>query len=153
MLPRGTSGRSIVGDLREEWSGKRPGVWRDVWYAVEAIRIALHYAVVRTAERLAPLAHSGRPSLEEALDDVRLTLYRLARNPLQLALIVIALGLGIAAPATMFTIVAGITRDLDLPEPDRLVHIGAPAPERAAPAEWLRPLLRGWGFSRRATST
>lgn len=58
----------------------------------------------------------------------RISLRSLLRSPILFASAVIALGLGIAAPTTMFTIANGALRELPVPAPEGLVHIGATNP-------------------------
>lgn len=45
-LPDGAVGRSIVGDLREEWARGRPGAGRDWSYTGAALLLAARYRAV-----------------------------------------------------------------------------------------------------------
>lgn len=141
ILPPGPAGLSIIGDLGEEWSHRPPGIPRDAWYVREAARLAVRYAAARAAA-----AALGAPSalLSGAGDDLRHTVRRLARSPGQLAFTVVALGLGVAAPATMYTIAEGLTREIEVPEPERLVTIGqrtSATSINVGPYRWFVPLV------------
>ena len=113
VLPPGPVGRSIVGDLEEEWSRKTAGAGRTVWYVSVALALAARYA-------FAGAIGGGGVMASETADALR----RLARSPVQNLVTALALGLGIAAPATMFSVTQGLLRDIDVEEPERLVHFG-----------------------------
>jgi predicted permease len=57
---------------------------------------------------------------------------------------VIALGVGVAAPTVMYSLLVAATRPIPLPEPEALVHVGRRYTEsivRGTDAIWLRPLV------------
>ena len=145
-LPRDARGRSIFGDLIEEWHHRAPGSARTAWYWRECLRVAGRYLFVPTRLPGAPTPAGGRAGLPSfvPLDDLRHAVRRARRAPLASGLTVLALGVGIAAPTVMYSLLVGVTRDLPVPEPDRLVHVGrrfTPSIVRQADLEWLRPLL------------
>jgi predicted permease len=66
------------------------------------------------------------------------------RTPAISALTVLALGVGVAAPTIMFSLLVGVTRDLPVPQPEDLVHVGwryTPSIVRGSAIESLRPFL------------
>ena len=134
-LPPGVVGRSIAGDVVEEWHRRPEGPRRLAWFIVVATGLAFRYLMARAATATAE-------SRTVAVDALRRSL----RRPVASALTVLALGLGIAAPATMYSIVQVLTRDVDVEEPERLVHIGrrfSPTVVGIAPLEWLWPGVSG----------
>ena len=157
-LPADQRGRSIVGDLLEEWHLRAPGPSRSIWYWREALRISVRYLPVRRRLPGVPVRKSRggarregwgrrgsiRPLSFLPLDDLRYGLRRIARAPVASFLTVLALGVGIAAPTVMYSLLVGVTRPLPVPEPDDLVHVGlryTPTIVRGADLDWLRPLL------------
>lgn len=152
LLPNDRRGRSIVGDLMEEWHARRAGIARNAWYVRESVRVGLRYALVRRhlpGER--PVGAPTRPRRNPPLlpwDDLRLAVRSATRTPGMSALTVLALGVGVAAPTTMFSLLVGVTRDLPVPEPEELVHVGwryTPTIVRGAGFEALQPFLDGAG--------
>ena len=129
ILPRDRRGRSILGDLIEEWHLRDPGPTRTAWYVVECLRLALRYLPVR--RRLPGTRPPGgggrgrRPfvSLERVADDVRRALRGLHRQPAFTVTAVAVLALGIAAATAIFTAFrAVVVEDLPVADPGRLVH-------------------------------
>lgn len=135
FLPDGPGGSSILGDLEEEWHRRSAGPRRIAWYW-SAVLIQVMWCVRSGVERL--LLDVGR--------DVRLAARRMARNPTGALLMAALLSLGVAAPVTMFSIVQGLSRTPQVPDPDGLVHVGrqqAPGRIGPAPLEWLMPVEEG----------
>ncbi|MGH7636528.1 MAG: ABC transporter permease, partial [Gemmatimonadaceae bacterium] len=61
---------------------------------------------------------------------LRLALRTLARTPVVTAVAALSLGLGIGSNAAIYSIFHRMVRqDLDVPQPDRLVNLGAPGPK------------------------
>jgi putative ABC transport system permease protein len=145
-LPKDARGRSIFGDLIEEWHRRPRGAARAAWYWRECLRVGARYLFVRTRLPGGHPSGGGRAGASSLLplDDVRHALRRARRSPLASGLTVLALGVGVAAPTLMYSLLVGVTRDLPVPEPDRLVHVGrrfTPSIVRQADLAWLRPLL------------
>lgn len=133
LLPAGLVGESMVGDVVEEWHRREPGPLRALWFGMVVVALAIRYAAVRALGQAAALIRSTAPAARRAL-----------RNPVQTGFTVLALGIGIAAPATMFSIVDGLVGEVGLDEPDRVVHIGrrfTPTVVGIAPLDWLRPAV------------
>ena len=62
--------------------------------------------------------------------NLRLALRTLARTPIITAVAALSLGLGIGSNAAIYSIFHRMVRqDLDVPQPDRLVNLGAPGPK------------------------
>lgn len=140
-------GRSIVGDLIEEWH-ERPAGWsRDLWYWRECVLLAVRGRSVRGT----PAGRAGervRRALGFGallpLEDLRHALRGVARAPFLTGVTVLALAVGVAAPTVMYALLVGVTRPLPVPEPEALVHVGRRYTEsivRGADVAWLRPLL------------
>lgn len=149
-LPPDRRGRSIAGDLIEEWHARAPGPGRTLWYCRECVRVAARYALVRRrlpgvpVQRARPRSTAAGGLPLPTPDEARHIVRRLLRSPLSSALTVVALGVGIAAPTVMYSLVVGVTRDLPVPEPEALVHVGGrytPTMIRGARLEWVRPTL------------
>jgi putative ABC transport system permease protein len=159
LLPDDRRGRSIVGDLMEEWHARPAGAGRDLWYVGECVRVGLRYVLVRRhlpGER--PVGAPPRPRRAPPLlpwDDLRLALRSAARTPGMSALTVLALGVGVAAPTLMFSLLVGVTRELPVSEPEELVQVGwryTPTIVRGAGFEVLRPFLDGAGADELASA-
>lgn len=136
LLPEDARGRSIAGDLAEEWHARSAGVGRDLWYLRQCLGVGVRYALVRG--RVPGASGAG------LLEDLRLAIRGVRRAPSTALLTVLALAVGVAAPTIMFSLLVGVTRALPVPEPDELVHVGwryTPYIVRGTPIWSLRPLL------------
>jgi len=149
-LPTDRRGRSIVGDLMEEWHGRRPGTARTLWYWAECLRVGRRYLLVRRRlPGVPPTESPGESAWRRRMpalpfNDLRQALRSALRAPTVSILSVLALGVGVAAPTVMYSLLVGVTRDLPVPEPTALVHVGRRYTEaiiRQAPLDWLQPLL------------
>ncbi len=147
-LPDDRRGRSILGDLLEEWHARPAGLRRTLWYWREALQVAGRYAFVR--RRLPGVAPADQESPRRRrtpgffADDVRHALRHVRRAPAASALTILALGVGVAAPTVMYSLMVGVTRPLPVPEPEALIHVGqryTPSIVRNASMAWLRPVL------------
>ena len=149
-LPSDRRGRSIVGDLLEEWHARPAGARRTAWYWAECLRVGGRYLFITRRLPGLPAAHeAGRSAPERGLrflpiQELGEGARRALRARFASALTVLALGVGIAAPTVMYSLLVGVTRDLPVPEPEGLVHVGwryAPTIVRGASSDWLRPVL------------
>ncbi|HUH14075.1 MAG TPA: ADOP family duplicated permease [Longimicrobiales bacterium] len=70
------------------------------------------------------------PILTDALRSLR-------RAPFLALFATVALGLGIAAPTTMFSIVDGVLRDVPVPRPHELVHVAGTHRDASTPRPWV----------------
>lgn len=67
--------------------------------------------------------------------DIRYACRRLARSPGQTSAIVLILALGIGANTALFSVFDQfVLRPLPVPQPERLVNLGAPGPKPGSPS-------------------
>ncbi len=133
LLPPGVVGDSIVGDLVEEWHRREPHRLRTVWFGLVVLVLGARYAAAGLLRDAAGLGSSLARTARHVL-----------RHPVQTGFTVLALGIGIAAPATMFSIASALIGEVGLDEPDRIVHVGrrfTPRVVGIAPLSWLRPAV------------
>jgi predicted permease len=131
-LPRGDVGRSIVGDLHEEYAGIRQGVVANTWYAVVAFRLLAGYAVtsaLRRAQRV--LARRRKEAGTSVMriagmrEDLRDAVRGLRRHPGWAAAALCTFALGIGVTTGVFSIVYGtLLQPLPYHSPEDLVRIG-----------------------------
>jgi len=138
-LPRGPVGRSIVGDLHEEFTADLSGRGRTravLRYLRRALSVALHLS---GPGGRAPHPGKGRQSRTRqgvgALGhDLRLAARLLLRRPGLTLTAVVSLGLGIGANTGLFTLVNAILlRPLPYPEAAELVGVFRIDPEVTGP--------------------
>ncbi len=138
-LPSGPVGRSIAGDLHEEFTADLPvrGRTRAVLrYLRRALSVALHLS--GPGDR-APHPGGSRPSRARQGagvlgHDLRLAARRLLRRPGLTLTAVVSLGLGIGANTALFTLVNAILlRPLPYPEAGELVGVFRIDPEVTGP--------------------
>jgi predicted permease len=119
-LPSDTVGRSIHGDLLEEFHRRPPGWRRAVWF----MAAALHLAGVFTWRRL---VNGVKAILTPASvgDDVRAGLRLLRRDRGTATLAVVTLAIGIGSVTAIFSALYGsLLKPLPFRDPDALVLIG-----------------------------
>jgi predicted permease len=105
----------MLGFYRERRRSAGPGAWS---------RILLDLLVSAAAERLRtePRLSAERITVNTMLQDLRLTVRRLARTPGFTAVVLLTLALGIGANAAIFSVVNGVLfRPLPFRDPDRIV--------------------------------
>ena len=111
-------GRSIAGDLREEYAQRQAGLATRVRYALACLRVAVRYAPARALAAL--LRMTGAFAL-----DLRQSTRALGHTPLYWLACATTLALGIGATTTIGTVVYGaLLQPLPFPHPDRLVRFG-----------------------------
>jgi len=132
-LPDDPRGRSILGDLVEEWHGRPAGLRRTTWYLFEAVGLTARYLFVR--RRLPGVntgqgrgGSGGRPDWRGVIDrvhgDLRQAVRGLRHQPAftVTSVAVLALGIGAAtAVATAFQAV--VLKQLPVRQPERLVQL------------------------------
>jgi len=119
LLPRTVAGRTILGDLLEEYHLRSPGVRRRIWVRAAAVRLILTY----TPSKLADLARDGGPGGLRA--DVRAGMRSLRRAPGAVAIIVATLAIGIGGTtAIMSALYGSLMKPLPFPDADRVVVVG-----------------------------
>ncbi len=134
ILPGGTRGEAILGDLTEEL-GERP-----FWFCVHGLRVAFR------------LSFSGRQRkvkkegdrMSAFLRDLKFGFRSLINSPASTAIVVLTLGLGIGANTAVFSMVdALVLRPFPIPDIDRLVVLWGTVPAQgddrgqASPADFL----------------
>lgn len=133
LLPGDVRGRSILGDLLEEWHARPPGLRRGVWYLRESLRVAPRYLFV--ARRLpGTRPPPGRPSgrrgsvVGRLADDVRHAARGARHHPgfTGTAVAVLALGIGVAT-AVFASYQAVVLDNLPVVDPGRLVYVSLQA--------------------------
>ena len=145
-LPQDRRGRSILGDLIEEWHGRPAGVQRAAWFALEAARLSVRYLPVRRslpgvrsiASRVDP-----RPYLDAARIDARLSLRMSRKYPGLTAVIIVALAFGIPASLIPLHVLNVVDRPLPVPGGDRIVALrywdtGRSGPSDPAASDYFR---------------
>lgn len=136
VLPAGTAGRSIRGDLVQEYHERRANRRGAVlWFTVEACKLALRYGV-RPQSGPGPRGrghgarHRWRAATHAVWIDGRHGVRLLRRKPMMAAVTVLTLALGIGINAAVFAVVDGVLiRPLPFENPDRVVRVFAHDPE------------------------
>jgi predicted permease len=147
ILPPGIIGESVIGDLDQEYEElltARTGWILGAWYLLEAMKIGLCFRLGRFFSLAAP-SGGGRKGpksmdlLERCGEEIRWSLRRVARTPGMAVFGAIAIGLGIGATATMFSLThAGIQR-LPYPDSEELVALYWNEPSRGMMELGLTP--------------
>lgn len=128
-LPAGVVGESIRGDLDQEFrwrAASSSAAYPRAWYLTEALKLGARYGVRRVFRSRPPSSARSREMgpVEMLTQDIRHGFRRLLRTPGLALFAVVAMGLGIGATATTFSVSHGLLRDLPYVESDRLVHVG-----------------------------
>ena len=128
-LPRDVRGESVCGDLIEEYGLRESGHWRDAWFALQGLRLAVGYGLWDRVRRrrgwrgdrgLGAPGLGGGPWLE-----VSHAARTLVRRPTFLLAGVVTLALGIGADTAIFSLVwHSALRPLSYPHPEQLVFLG-----------------------------
>ena len=138
-LPEEVAG-PLVGDLEERWAARvrprRGPLLADLWFWWQALTVrrrALRrsWRRLRAVRAAATSSHSFRaPSVPPSgtlpmiLDDLRLALRRLVKNPAFTFVAILSLALGIGANTAMFSVVNSfLLRELPLEDPGRVVEL------------------------------
>jgi predicted permease len=135
-------GRSIVGDLHEEYEARNGRGTRDVWYALVALRLGLGYGVSRavgSAARASVKIRSLRWSRIMRIiwpgHGVRDAVRAMRRHPTWALTALITFALGIGVSTGVFSVVYGaLLRPLPYPDSQELVRVGDRSPESALDA-------------------
>ncbi len=127
-LPPGVAGDSIRADLDEEYRARRASSSRisvDAWHLTQAFGVGMRFGVRRISTSVAGFFRGPGVSFwEHLLTELRQGLRLLARSRGTVLFASLAMGLGIGATATMFSISHGLLRDLPYVEPSRLAYVG-----------------------------
>jgi putative ABC transport system permease protein len=131
-LPAGVAGESIKGDLDQEYRElgiSSPGKGHGTWYLAEALKLGVRFGLLRFLEARSPFRRTGVGQRrmgrgERTLLEVGQGFRLLVRSPGLALFAAVAMGLGIGATATMFSVSHGLLRDLPYGDPDRLAYVG-----------------------------
>jgi putative ABC transport system permease protein len=134
---------AALGDLAEEWA-ERGETWWYVRHALSCVPLALR---LRFCSGEQTLSRSGKDGvMSNLLQDVRYGLRAMAKSPGFAAVVIVTLGLGIAANTIVFSVVDGVVLNpFPYPDGDRLVGVGTEFPrlngelnfvEHMSPAEY-----------------
>jgi len=138
-IARGTARDGLVGDLHELYLKRRRERGRlsaDLWYWREACSAALRYRLARNVGRDIPYGGTrgihgkeGGMNRTQIGSELRQSARRLLRDPGFTAAALLPLAIGLAAAATVFTLVHDVVlAPLPYPESDRLVVIRSTLP-------------------------
>ncbi len=134
LLPEGSRGEAILGDLAEEL-GDRP-----FWFCVHGLRVALRLRFSGRRRKI----RKEEDRMSAFLRDLKLGFRSLTASPASTAIVVLTLGLGIGANTAVFSMVdALLLRPFPIPDIDRLVMLwGTVAAQgedrdRASPGDFL----------------
>lgn len=128
---------AMLGDLAEEYGRRRAAgaAATDLWYAVEAARLALRFAPQRLEDRLWRRLTRRRPASgkESAMSqwkfDLRLSWRALVRRPAPALLVVATLAVGLGANAAVFGLIdAMILHPFTFEESGRLIRLSETTP-------------------------
>jgi putative ABC transport system permease protein len=128
LLPRERAD-GVLGDLERERAEHGAG---KAWLVFMGARIALRLRLGRAVDSVRDWTSGG---LVGVTSDVRYALRGVRRSAALLLLATGVLALGIAAPTTMYSIGRGLMREMPVPEPERLVHVGYTSPSSRGPGD------------------
>jgi putative ABC transport system permease protein len=119
-LPSTLAGRSIAGDVLEEYHARAPGIRREIWLSRVTLTLFLAYLPVRL--------RATRPfaaGLRALRDDVRSGARALRRDRGTAAIAVVTLAVGIGSVTAILSVLYGsLFRPLPFHDPDRVLLIG-----------------------------
>ena len=122
-LPKGVRGDTILGDLVEAWHDRGRTHAATLWYARQALALALRYGWRRDRTNEPAGRRRMRMSLDNLFQDLRYAVRSYAKAPSFTIVVLTTLALGIGASTAIFSMVNGILlQPLPLPDPDRLVY-------------------------------
>ena len=108
MLPEGTAGETILGDLLQEFRERTTdGRHTALWYWREALSVSLHYRGRdrRRARRQARSTMRFSGIWHSMLSDIRYAGRTLRASPAFVAVAVLSIALGVGANTAIFTLV------------------------------------------------
>jgi len=128
----------LLGDLQEEWSGKRGKAAKGFAYQASILAVAARYTVARLVGR-APrgIERSGSSSGDGIGREFRFAFRSLLRAPSHTALFMATLALGIGATTAVFTVLEGVVlRPLAYDDAEALVRLESAVPGLEPDTRW-----------------
>ena len=130
-LPEGVKGRTILGDLSEEYHEKRrrrgtAAAWRAYWLAALSIGLRYGWDRLATASLRSRRGASPRAPFSSVVMDVRYGWRQLVARPGFTMLAVLTLALGVGANAAVFSVIHSLMLDpFPYAHGERLVLVGS----------------------------
>ncbi|HUF48324.1 MAG TPA: ADOP family duplicated permease [Vicinamibacterales bacterium] len=119
-LPQTPAGRSMLGDVLEEYHQRPTGIRRTLWLAGVTVSLTLPYLLARFERR-----GDARGGLGTIVDDARSGLRALRRDRATVVLAVVTLAVGIGSVTAMLSAIYGsLIKPLPFHDPASLVVIG-----------------------------
>jgi predicted permease len=123
VLPPGSDGDALLGDMEELWRERRAGrgaLSANLWYLGQTLGAVLH---------LLPRQLNDKSIMDHLVRQLRHIVRRLARAPLFTGVAVLTLAVGIGSNTAIFSVVDGVLlKPLPFKDSDRLVGIWFKAP-------------------------
>jgi len=141
-LPRDLRGKSILGDLVEEWHARPAGLRRTAWYLFEVAGLATRYLFVQ--RRIAGV--HDHVMLDTVWSDVRHASRLFWKRPVLTFAAAAALALGVGTAASAFSAIdVVLRRPIPYPKSAQLVSVATTYADRgwaAGPSSW--PNFSDW---------
>ena len=146
-LPPGLIRESVIGDLDQEYrelASTEPGRTLGSWYLLEAMKIGIRFRIGRILSQASVPGGSrkglnGMNPFQRCAEEIRWSFRRVVRTPGMAIFAAIAIGLGIGATATMFSLMHTGIQKLPYPDSEELVALSWDQPSRGLVELGLAP--------------
>ncbi len=137
VLPPGAVGRSMLGDLQEEYRNRGRSPATNLWYTLTALRLAGAYLMPGLIRLAGPLVYTVKTTVLGWTGDVRFALRSLKSQPTYLIASLLILGVGIGTASALFSVIYGaVLKPLPYPDAERLTRFGEASVEASAGSVW-----------------